>query len=106
LTSTTNVPSNAKLCCTWAPSTSSPAARASSCGPPRTGKTHLAIALGIRARHAGHRVAFATAVEWVARLADAQSHRYSARYQPSPAQKQVQEPASDEVGNNQFERVS
>src|SRR3954462_6063859 len=43
-------------------------------GPPGTGKTHLAIALGIRARLAGHRVAFRTATEWVALLADAQRH--------------------------------
>src|ERR671923_3012005 len=41
-------------------------------GPPGTGKTHLAIALGIRACLAGHRVAFATATEWIARLSDAQ----------------------------------
>jgi DNA replication protein DnaC len=40
-------------------------------GPPGTGKTHLAIGLGIRACQAGHRVAFATASEWVARLAEA-----------------------------------
>lgn len=40
-------------------------------GPPGTGKTHLAIALGIRACQAGHRVAFATAAEWVARLGQA-----------------------------------
>ena len=40
-------------------------------GPPGTGKTHLAMALGIRACLAGQRVAFATATEWVARLADA-----------------------------------
>ncbi|MFC5820959.1 IS21-like element helper ATPase IstB [Nonomuraea harbinensis] len=39
-------------------------------GPPGTGKTHLSIGLGIRACQAGHRVAFATAAEWVARLAD------------------------------------
>ena len=37
-------------------------------GPPGTGKTHLATGLGIRACQAGHRVAFATAAEWVARL--------------------------------------
>jgi DNA replication protein DnaC len=43
-------------------------------GPPGTGKTHLAIALGLRACLAGHRVAFKTATEWVALLADAQ-HR-------------------------------
>src|SRR6516162_602182 len=40
-------------------------------GPPGTGKTHLAIAISIRACLAGHRVAFATATEWVARLAEA-----------------------------------
>jgi len=40
-------------------------------GPPGTGKTHLATGLGIRAYQAGHRVAFATAAEWVARLAEA-----------------------------------
>jgi DNA replication protein DnaC len=40
-------------------------------GPPGTGKTHLAIGLGIRGCQAGHRAAFATAAGWVARLADA-----------------------------------
>ena len=40
-------------------------------GPPGTGKTMLAIGLGIRACQAGHRVLFATAAEWAARLADA-----------------------------------
>ena len=40
-------------------------------GPPGTGKSHLAIAISIRACLAGHRVAFATATEWVARLGDA-----------------------------------
>jgi DNA replication protein DnaC len=40
-------------------------------GPPGTGKTHLAIGLGIRACQAGHRVAFATAAQWVTRLAEA-----------------------------------
>src|SRR5687767_13042034 len=38
-------------------------------GPPGTGKTHLAIGLSIRACQAGHRVVFATAAEWVDRLA-------------------------------------
>src|ERR1700730_16682017 len=42
-------------------------------GPPGTGKTMLAIGLGIRACQAGHRVAFATAAEWVARLVAAHS---------------------------------
>jgi len=40
-------------------------------GPPGTGKTHLAIALGIRACLAGQRVQFASATEWVARLGEA-----------------------------------
>src|SRR3954449_6824271 len=40
-------------------------------GPHGTGKTHLAIGLAIRACQAGHRVHFATAAEWVARLDDA-----------------------------------
>ena len=34
-------------------------------GPPGTGKTHLAIAISIRACLAGHRVRFATATQWV-----------------------------------------
>ena len=42
-------------------------------GPPGTGKTHLATGLAIRACQAGHRVLFATASQWVARLADAHS---------------------------------
>ena len=48
-------------------------------GPPGTGKTHLAIGLAIRACQAGHRVAFATAAQWVARLAEA---HHSGRLQP------------------------
>ena len=40
-------------------------------GPPGTGKTHLATALGVRACLAGQRVQFATATAWVARLGDA-----------------------------------
>jgi len=40
-------------------------------GPPGTGKTHLSVGLGIRACQAGHRVLFATAAGWVARLASA-----------------------------------
>ncbi len=40
-------------------------------GPPGTGKTHLATGLAIRACQAGHRVQFATATEWVTRLAEA-----------------------------------
>jgi DNA replication protein DnaC len=48
-------------------------------GPPGTGKTHLAIGLAIRACQAGHRVLFATASQWVARLADAHA---ASRLQP------------------------
>lgn len=40
-------------------------------GPPGTGKTHLAISIGIRACLAGHRTQFASATEWVARLGEA-----------------------------------
>ena len=40
-------------------------------GPPGTGKTHLATGIAIRACQAGHRVLFATASEWVDRLAAA-----------------------------------
>jgi DNA replication protein DnaC len=43
-------------------------------GPPGTGKTHLAIGLAIRACQAGHRVLFATASQWVDKLADAHSN--------------------------------
>jgi DNA replication protein DnaC len=38
-------------------------------GPPGTGKTHLATGIAIRACQAGHRVLFATASQWVDRLA-------------------------------------
>ncbi|MDF2509425.1 MAG: replication protein, partial [Microbacterium sp.] len=34
-------------------------------GPPGTGKTHLATALGIVAARHGQRVLFATATDWV-----------------------------------------
>lgn len=37
-------------------------------GPPGTGKTHLSIALCVQAARRGHRVAFATAHQWVGRL--------------------------------------
>src|SRR2546425_2258462 len=40
-------------------------------GPPGTGKSHLAIAISIRACLAGQRVAFATATEWVGAPASA-----------------------------------
>lgn len=44
-------------------------------GPPGTGKTYLATELGIKASQAGHRLLFATTVEWVARLQAAHQHR-------------------------------
>ena len=48
-------------------------------GPPGTGKTHLATALGIKACVAGHRVQFASATTWVMRLGAAQrEHRLDA----------------------------
>jgi DNA replication protein DnaC len=40
-------------------------------GPPGTSKTHLAVGLSTRVCRAGNRVAFATAAEWVDRLAAA-----------------------------------
>lgn len=42
-------------------------------GGPGTGKTHLAVALGVRACQAGHPVLFATAAEWGNRLAEAKA---------------------------------
>lgn len=43
-------------------------------GPPGTGKTHLAIALGIKAAEAAFPVAFDSATGWITRLADAHTH--------------------------------
>jgi DNA replication protein DnaC len=43
-------------------------------GPPGTGKTHLATALGVAAARHGHRVLFATATDWVTRLTGAHRH--------------------------------
>ena len=51
-------------------------------GPPGTGKTHLATALGIVAARHGHRVLFATATDWVTRLTDA--HRAGNSHRNSP----------------------
>jgi DNA replication protein DnaC len=49
-------------------------------GPPGTGKTHLAVALGIKACLAGHRVQFATATQWVVRLATANHEKHLEAY--------------------------
>jgi len=49
-------------------------------GPPGTGKTHLAVALGMKACLAGHRVQFATATQWVVRLATANHEKHLEAY--------------------------
>ena len=49
-------------------------------GPPGTGKTHLAVALGMKACLAGHRVQFATATQWVMRLATANHEKHLEAY--------------------------
>ena len=43
-------------------------------GPPGTGKTHLAIALAIKAAEAAYPVMFDSATGWITRLADAHDH--------------------------------
>src|SRR5437588_10591641 len=43
-------------------------------GPPGTGKTHLAIAISIRASLAGQRARFATATQWATRASEANRH--------------------------------
>lgn len=43
-------------------------------GPPGVGKTHLAIALGLKACQHGYSVIFKTAVDWINDLADAHTH--------------------------------
>ena len=79
-TMTTSGPSSGRPSPTWAPWTSWIAREnVVFLGPPGTGKTMLSIGLGIRACQAGHRVLFATAAEWVARLADA---HHAGRLQP------------------------
>ena len=71
-TSASSARSNARWSSTWGSSTSSTPKTTSCCwARPATGKTHLAIAISIRACLASQRVAFATATEWVARLGDA-----------------------------------
>ena len=43
-------------------------------GPPGTGKTHLSIALGLKACHAGHTVLFLSAVEMITHLLEAEEN--------------------------------
>ena len=71
-------------------------------GPPGTGKTHLATALGYRhAAHAGHRVAFAPATGWITRLAKHTAPTDSMpNYARSPA---TDSSAIDEVGYIPFD---
>jgi DNA replication protein DnaC len=51
------------------------------CGNPGTGKTHLAIALGIGACRSGHRVRFFTAAHLVTAMAEAQAEHRLVRLQ-------------------------
>ena len=53
-------------------------------GPPGTGKTHLAIALAIKACQAGHRTLFATAQQWVDRLEASPAPQQPRRRTPPP----------------------
>ena len=71
-TSTTSGPSNARSSPTWAPWTSSPR-KTTSCSSARPAPAKPTCPPGWASGpcQAGHRVAFATAAQWVARLTDA-----------------------------------
>jgi DNA replication protein DnaC len=71
-------------------------------GPPGTGKTHLAISLGIVAAQHGHRVLFATATDWVTRLTD--SHRQGRLPQELARLRRYGLIIVDEVGYLPFEQ--
>jgi DNA replication protein DnaC len=71
------------------------------CRPSSRGKTHLAIGISIRACQAGHRVAFATAAEWVARLGDA--HTQGPLHDELRRLGRIPLPVIDEVGYIPFE---
>ncbi|MEV8218700.1 IS21-like element helper ATPase IstB [Microbacterium sp. NPDC077391] len=73
-------------------------------GPPGTGKTHLATALGVIAAHQGQRVLFATATEWVTRLSDA--HRQGRLPQELARLRRYGLIIVDEVGYLPFEQDS
>jgi DNA replication protein DnaC len=71
-------------------------------GPPGTGKTHLAIGLGIAAANHGHRVLFATATDWVTRLTEA--HRAGRLAQELARLRRYSLIIVDEVGYLPFEQ--
>jgi len=73
-------------------------------GPPGTGKTHSATALGVIAAHQGQRVLFATATEWVTRLSDA--HRQGRLPQGLARLRRYGLIIVDEVGYLPFEQDS
>jgi len=71
-------------------------------GPPGTGKTHLAVALGVTAARHGHRVLFATATDWITRLTDA--HRLGRLPQELARLRRYGLIIVDEVGYLPFEQ--
>jgi DNA replication protein DnaC len=71
-------------------------------GPPGTGKTHLAIALGIVAARHGHRVLFSTATDWVTGLTEA--HRQGRLPQELARLRRYRLIIVDEVGYLPFEQ--
>lgn len=73
-------------------------------GPPRTGKTHVAVGIGIRAARAGHRVLFDTATGWVSRLAEA--HDRGRLPQELAKQRRYKLLIVDEVGYIPFDQDS
>jgi DNA replication protein DnaC len=66
-------------------------------GPPGTGKTHLAIALGIRACLAGQRVAF--------RTRDRMGRAAGRRATPRPARRRARAPAADPAADRRRGRL-
>ena len=71
-------------------------------GPPGTGKTHLATALGVAAARHGHRVLFATATDWITHLTDA--HRQGRLPQELAKLRRYGLIIVDEVGYLPFEQ--
>ena len=64
-------------------------------GPPGVGKSHLAVALGLEACRARHRVRFTTAARLIASLAEAREARH---LQPPPAHLHAAQPADRRRG--------